>query len=146
MTLNSHARVAAALVAALALLLPLATAPAWAQSQTAEPRSTQSSSERGVTIKVTPKAIAADNPRWEFSVALDTHSGDLSDDLAKTATLITSDGRELKPVAWTGAGPGGHHREGVLEFVVPAPWPGAVELKLERAGEATPRVFRWQLG
>jgi hypothetical protein len=94
---------------------------------------------------VTPKAIAPDNPRWEFSVVLDTHSGDLSDDLMQTATLVTSDGRELKPIAWTGAGPGGHHREGVLEFSVPAPWPSAIELKVERAGESVARVFRWQL-
>ncbi|HEY2928325.1 hypothetical protein [Piscinibacter sp.] len=145
MTLNSHARAAAALVAALALSLPLAVAPASAQPQAGVPLTSQSSSERGVTVKVTPKAIAPDNPRWEFSVVLDTHSGDLSDDLMQTATLVTSDGRELKPIAWTGAGPGGHHREGVLEFSVPAPWPSAIELKVERAGESVARVFRWQL-
>ena len=145
MNLNSHARGAAALMAVLALSLPLAIMPAPAQSQTGVPPPAQSSSERGVTVKVTPKAISPDSPRWEFRVVLDTHSGDLSDDLMKTATLLTSDGRELKPVAWTGAGPGGHHREGVLEFAVPAPWPSAIELKLERAGESAARVFRWQL-
>jgi len=145
MNLNSHARGAAALMTAFALLLPLAVAPAWAQAQPAVPPTTLSSSDRGVTVKVTPKAIAPDSPRWEFSVVLDTHSGELSDDLVKTATLVTSDGRELKPVAWTGAGPGGHHREGVLEFAVPAPRPSAIELKLERAGESAARVFRWQL-
>ena len=145
MNLNSHARGVAVLMAALALSLPLAVAPASAQPQASVPPTAQSSSERGVTVKVTPKAIAPDNPRWEFRVVLDTHSGDLGDDLVKTATLVTSDGRELKPVAWTGAGPGGHHREGVLEFAVPAPWPSAIELKLERAGESAARVFRWQL-
>ena len=145
MNLNSHARGAAALMAVLALSLPLAVVPAPAQSQTGVPPPAQSSSERGVTVKVTPKAISPDSPRWEFRVVLDTHSGDLSDDLMKTATLLTSDGRELKPVAWTGAGPGGHHREGVLEFAVPAPWPSAIELKLERAAESAARVFRWQL-
>ncbi len=134
---------AAALLVALAL--SLTAAPALAQSQTAESRSTQSSSERGVTIKVTPKAVAADEPRWLFNVVLDTHSGALSDDLVKATTLVTSDGRELKPTGWTGAAPGGHHREGVLEFSVPAPWPSAIELKLERAGESAPRFFRWQL-
>jgi hypothetical protein len=130
------------LAAALAFALPLAT-PAVAESGAAP--ATLSSSERGVTVKVTPKSLAPDTPRWDFAVVLDTHSGDLSDDLAQAATLTTADGREFKPVTWTGAGPGGHHREGVLEFAVPAPWPSAIELKLRRPGEAVPRSFRWQL-
>jgi hypothetical protein len=142
---RSHPQVTGAAALFVALALSLSVASTLAQSQTGEPRSTQSSSERGVTIKVTPKAVVADEPRWLFGVVLDTHSGDLSDDLVKAATLVTSDGRELKPTGWTGAAPGGHHREGVLEFSVPAPWPSAIELKLERSGESAPRVFRWQL-
>jgi len=138
-------RVAAATsIAALALSMTLAALPGIAHAQTAAAMATQSSSEQGVTVKATPKSAGLDNPRWEFSVVLDTHSSDLSDDLATTATLITADGREFKPVAWTGAAPGGHHREGVLEFAVPQPWPRAVELKLEREGEAAARSFRWQ--
>jgi hypothetical protein len=37
---------------------------------------------------------------------LDTHSSDLGDDLPGTAVL-SGDGRELRPVAWSGSGPGG---------------------------------------
>lgn len=105
---------------------------------------TQSSVQQGVTVKVTPKAVGADNARWQFAVVLDTHSNDLNDDMVNTATLITADGREIKPIAWIGGAPGGHHREGLLEFSMTAPWPNAIELKLERQGEAAPRVFRWQ--
>jgi len=143
-TTNVHRPAMAAFIGALALSMTLAALPRVAHAQAAPATAAQSSSEQGVTVKVTPKSTGLDNPRWEFAVVLDTHSGDLGDELAKTATLVTGDGRQFKPVAWTGAAPGGHHREGVLEFAVPAPWPNAVELKLERKGEAVPRAFRWQ--
>lgn len=128
----------------LSLSLFLMTATFGVHAQDGAQTATQVSVQKGVTVKVTPKAVGADNARWQFAVVLDTHSSDLSDDLVKTATLITADGREIKPVSWTGAGPGGHHREGLLEFAMTAPWPSAIELKLERLGEAAPRVFRWQ--
>ena len=125
----------------LSLSLTLMAAPFSVHAQTA---AAQASVQDGVTVKVTPKAVGADNARWQFAIVLDTHSSDLSDDLMTTATLITADGREIKPVAWTGAAPGGHHREGLLEFAMTAPWPSAIALKLLRPGEAAPRVFRWQ--
>lgn len=105
----------------------------------------QSSSERGVTVKVTPKLTEASDSRWEFAIVLDTHSADLSDDLVQSANLITNDGRTLKPVNWAGAAAGGHHREGVLTFDVPAPRPAVIELRIARPGESAPRIFRWQL-
>jgi len=126
--------------------LALATAPLVTVAQ-ARPEATaaQSSSGQGVTVKVTPKSIGSPDSRWEFAVALDTHSADLSDDLTQTATLTTDDGRTLKPVSWVGAALGGHHREGVLAFDVPAPRPSAVELRIDRPGESAPRTFRWEL-
>lgn len=142
-TLNLHRPAMAAVIAALAVSTALAALPPSAHAQAA-PAAMQSSSEQGVTVQVTPKSIGLDNPRWEFAVVLDTHSGELSDDLEQTATLVTGDGRRFRPVAWTGAAAGGHHREGLLEFAVPQPWPRSVELKLDRKGEAAARSFRWQ--
>lgn len=129
---------------AAALVLTGAPLAALAQPTPAAP-TTQSTSDRGVTVKVTPKAIGASGGRWEFSVVLDTHSADLSDDLVQSASLVTDDGRTLKPADWTGAAPGGHHREGVLAFDVPAPRPTSIELRIIRPGESGPRTFRWQL-
>lgn len=126
------------------LLMVAAPRVGWSQTNPA-PTATQSSNERGVTVKVTAKSIGSSGSRWEFAVVLDTHSADLSDDLARSATLTTDDGRTLKPTGWQGAPPGGHHREGVLVFDVTAPRPGAIELRIERPGESTPRTFRWQL-
>ena len=126
--------------------LGLATSPLVALGQTSlDATATQSSNEQGVTVKVTAKSIGLPASQWEFAVVLDTHSADLSDDLAQSATLTTDDGRTFKPAGWLGAPPGGHHREGVLAFDVPAPRPGAIELRIDRPGESAPRTFRWQL-
>jgi hypothetical protein len=124
----------------------LAAAPLSAQPL-ASPNAmaTQTSIDRDVTVKVTPKPVESPDSRREFAIVLDTHSADLSDDLLQSASLVTSDGRTLKPVSWTGAAAGGHHREGVLAFDVPAPQLGAIELRIARPGESVPRIFRWQL-
>lgn len=126
------------------LLMVAAPWVVWAQTNPAA-TAEQSSSEQGVTVKVSAKSIGVAGSPWEFVVALDTHSADLSDDLVQSATLTTDDGRTFKPTGWLGAPPGGHHREGVLAFDVPAPRPAAVELRIHRPGEAAPRSFRWQL-
>jgi hypothetical protein len=128
------------LVAAAIVTISFAAWHPWASGQ-AQPPAAQSSVERGVTVKVTPKAVGQAG-EWEFALVLDTHSAELDDDLVKTAVLLV-DGNELHPVSWTGAGPGGHHREGVLKFPPPPQAPKAIELRIRRAGETAARVFRW---
>jgi len=105
----------------------------------------QRNSAGGVTVAVTPQDLAASAKSWDFKVVLDTHSGDLNDDLVKTATLLDDKGGRYVPVQWEGAGPGGHHREGTLKFNPIAPLPAAIEMRIERPGEPAPRSFRWQL-
>ena len=126
--------------------LMLAATP-WAAMAQAGPNAatTQSSTDQGVTLEVTPKSIGPQETRWEFSVVLDTHSADISDDMVQSATLTTGDGRTLKPLGWVETVPGGHHREGMLAFDVAAPRPTMIELRIARPGESTPRTFRWQL-
>lgn len=102
----------------------------------------QSSSARGVTIKVTPKTLASNAGSWEFAIVLDTHSQDLSDDLVKSSLLLDVSGGQYSPVAWDGAPPGGHHREGVLRFKPVSPQPQSIELQIRRAGEDAPRSFQ----
>jgi len=122
------------------ILITLLAAGAFA----AEP-GVQRSSAGGVTVAVTPQNLAAGAKSWDFKVVLDTHSGDLNDDLVKTATLLDDKGGRYVPVQWDGAGPGGHHREGALKFKPVSPTPATIELQIKRAGEANPRTFRWQL-
>lgn len=104
----------------------------------------QKTSQAGVTVSVTPTELGRSAKLWVFKVVLDTHSQDLVDDLAGISVLAWQGG-EAKPFAWEGAGPGGHHREGVLKFAASEPLPDAVELRIHRPGEANPRTFRWEV-
>jgi len=106
---------------------------------------TQNSTLNGVTVAVTPRTLSGDAEIWDFNIVLDTHSQDLSDDLAKSVVLLDGSGARYEPVAWDGAGPGGHHREGVLRFKRITPQPQTIELQISRDGESNARVFRWEL-
>ena len=121
----------------------LAAAAGWPAA--AAEQTTQKSTDRGVTVEVTPRNLSAGAGTWDFKVVLDTHAGDLNDDLVKTAALLDDKGGRHVPVQWDGPGPGGHHREGVLTFKPVSPTPATVELQIKRVGEANPRSFRWQL-
>ncbi len=94
------------------------------------------------TVKVTPQALGG--AEWRFSVVFDTHSVDLNQDLMRIAVLTDDRGKEYTPSAWEGAGPGGHHREGVLVFkaVTPASY---IELKIKDIGGVPERSFKWNL-
>ena len=104
----------------------------------------QKSTAGGVTVAVTPRDLSSSSI-WDFQVVLDTHSQDLSDDLVKSAVLLDDKGVRHEPVSWKGAGPGGHHREGVLSFKPLGGDVGNIELRIQRPGEPSPRSFRWQL-
>lgn len=106
---------------------------------------TQKSSDRDVTVSVTPHNLSSDAKTWDFKIVLDTHSQDLSDDLMKSAVLLDGTGARHAPVGWNGAGPGGHHREGVLRFKPVSPRPEAIEIQIMRDDDTKPRSFRWQL-
>lgn len=106
---------------------------------------TRSASAAGVTVRVTPTQVTPGAATWEFEVVLDTHSQDLSDDLVGNSVLLDAKGARHAPLAWDGAGPGGHHRKGVLRFKALQPAPQAIELQIRRPGENAPRSFRWTL-
>lgn len=121
------------------------TATAWhapSHAQASPPPPTQSSTDRGVTVKATPQSLAAGAPQRTFAIVLDTHSEPLDDDLVAWSVLVI-DGRSIAALRWEGAAPGGHHREGVLQFPGQPQAAVAVELRIQRPNEAAPRVFRW---
>ncbi|MBI3054510.1 MAG: hypothetical protein HYY77_10780 [Betaproteobacteria bacterium] len=104
---------------------------------------TQTSSQSGVTVKITPRTLATST--WEFEVVFDTHSQELTDDLEKTAVLVSDARASHSPLQWQGDPPGGHHRKGVVQFKPVSPMPASIELQIKRSGETAPRLFRWQL-
>lgn len=103
----------------------------------------RTSKAAAVTMSAAPRALAGSV--WEFDIVLDTHSSELTDDLAKTAALVADGGKPLAPLAWQGDPPSGHHREGVLQFKPISPLPKSLELRVTRDGEPQPRVFQWTL-
>lgn len=98
-----------------------------------------------VTIKVTPVEFGKSAGTWKFDIVFDTHSGSLDEDPREIATLIDEEGNAYRSLAWEGAGPGGHHREGVLVFAPISPLPQLITLKIQAIGGIAERTFTWEM-
>jgi hypothetical protein len=105
----------------------------------------QKSVDRGVTVTITPQNLFREGPSWDFKIVLDTHSQNLADDLVKSSVLLDGATGRYAPIAWEGAVPGGHHREGILRFKPISPAPASIEVQVMRNGESAARSFRWPL-
>ena len=130
------------------------SAPASAKSSPisdqAKPSPLERSDAQGaVTVNVTPLNLEDSGETLDFKVSLETHSVDLSMDLAALATLSTDSGRSVQAIGWD-APRGGHHVEGTLSF------PGTADSQslLEGAAQVTltiqdldapERVFTWEI-
>jgi len=125
--------------------LVLCAAVLYALGAAAAELAQQSSQAGGVSISVKPTDVSAAATTWLFQVTLTTHSGDLGDDLARTATIVDAAGKQNPAMDWEGDPAGGHHRKGVLRFKALSPRPDALELRILRQGETAPRTFRWKL-
>lgn len=104
-----------------------------------------------VTVEVTPLNLSdsADAVTLDFDVAMNTHSIDLSMDIAQLATLTTDTGVSEQATKWE-ATPGGHHVSGKLIFPATKDGKGVLEgaskLTLTIANlDAPSRVFEWPL-
>ncbi|HEX6303284.1 MAG TPA: hypothetical protein VFZ76_03780 [Anaerolineales bacterium] len=110
----------------------------------------QSDEQGAVTVEITPLNL---NNAWEsidFQVAMNTHSVDLSMDLAALATLTTDTGHTVQASLWD-APSGGHHVSGTLSFPVSAETgpvlDGAKKITLTLVNvDAPERVFVWERG
>ncbi len=102
-----------------------------------------------VEVSVVPRSLEpGPGGTLEFEVSMNTHSVDLSMDLAALSTLETDTGLVLEPRDWSGGG-GGHHVRGLLRFVAD-PTKGALEgaqrlILTIREVDAPQRVFEWAL-
>lgn len=104
----------------------------------------QTNNQGTVTVMVTPR-ISRGNQAWLFEVALDTHSVELKEDMVALSVLTDNGGKEYKPISWEGDSPGGHHREGILEFAPILPLPESITLIIMQVGGVEKRNFRWEL-
>ena len=106
---------------------------------------TQSNNEKAVGVDITPLNLPQGGPSLDFEVAFNTHSVDLAFDPAALSVLRDDAGREYPAIAWEGAGPGGHHRSGVLRFKVPDYATDFIEVVMHDVAGVPERVFHWHL-
>jgi hypothetical protein len=86
-------------------------------TQLVEPQSelTKSDAQGAITVEIKPMNLDKPGDTLIFDVAMDTHSVDLSMDLAQLAVLTTDTGKTIQAIRWDGPR-GGHHVEGKLSF------------------------------
>ena len=102
-----------------------------------------------VAFEVTPLNLGIPADTLEFDVAMNTHSVDLSMDLATLATLTTDTGLTIQAAKWD-AVPGGHHVSGKLIFPATQNGKSILEgvskltLTIVKV-DAPSRLFEWEL-
>jgi hypothetical protein len=124
--------------------------PSTQPDQTAWPDGqTQQDDQGQVEVAVTPLNLSHHDQTLDFDVAMNTHSVELSMDLAALSELSTDTGLTVNAATWTAPG-GGHHATGALSF--PAVVDGvhilddASRLILTiRDVDAPERAFTWSL-
>jgi len=131
------------------VLTSTAAAPSSATDANAPADLTRSDQQGSVTVDVTPLNLSNSSDKIEFDVVLNTHSGDLSMDLATLATLTTDAGVSVQATLWD-APRGGHHVDGKLIFPElkdgKSILGGASKLTLTIVNvDASSRIFVWQL-
>ena len=105
---------------------------------------TLTSDEGGVTVTVNPiTSLESDN--WSFEIELNTHSGELPEDLKGDAELLLDNRQTLSAFSWEMSSEQSHHQEGILSFEKTGNKPGAIELILKDIGGVEERNFKWDL-
>lgn len=95
---------------------PLETVAVQTKDESGWPDGQSQMDDQGaIEVEVTPLNLNEPGETLEFEVFLNTHSVDLSMDLAELATLTTDNGQVVQASRWD-APRGGHHVEGVLTF------------------------------
>lgn len=105
---------------------------------------TKTDTQGPVTVEVTPRISPVDR-QWKFEVVLDTHSVELDQNPLQVVVLVDDQGNASKPITWSGPGPGGHHREGILIFEAVTPMPKYIEMKIIDVGNIAERSFKWNI-
>lgn len=102
-----------------------------------------------VTVIVKPLDLNSSQETLNFEISLDTHSIDLSMDLAALATLTTDTGLSVQAGKWD-AQLGGHHVSGTLSFPSTADGKALLDdasklTLIIKDVDASERVFAWDL-
>lgn len=129
--------------------LPTRTPASASAASEAGSSSTRSDNQGAVVVEITPVDLKTSADTLAFDISLNTHSVDLSMNLAAEATLATDTGRSVNGLSWD-APAGGHHVAGTLTFPASIDGTrllaGASKVTLTIKGlDAPERVFTWDL-
>lgn len=103
-----------------------------------------SNRENRVWVDVVPVQLESGKSA-KFEIRMNTHSGDLGQDMVSVSSLKDDSGRKYRPVEWQGSPPGGHHRTGVLEFPILNGNAKSVTLVIRDVASVSERIFKWDL-
>lgn len=103
---------------------------------------TRSNRENQVRVDVKPVQLASGQP-VKFEVRMNTHSEPLEEDMVAVSSLKDNTGRVYQATAWQGSEPGGHHRQGVLEFPKLENNPESITLIIRKVARVPERTFEW---
>lgn len=104
----------------------------------------RSDDQNRVRVDVRPVQLLPGKPA-KFEIRMNTHSGDLSQDLVTASILKDNSGLEYRPIKWDGSPPGGHHRSGVLEFPELGYTAQSITLVIRELADVPERVFNWSI-
>ncbi len=105
---------------------------------------TQENEGGNVTVTAQPELLQL-GQKPKFKLEFNTHSVDLSFDIAKQSLLVDDKGNRFEGAAWTGDPAGGHHRSGELIFSENLQKTNAITLVLENISGVKERRFMWKL-
>ena len=98
--------------------------------------------EKRVRVDVKPVQLVPGQPA-KFEVQMNTHSKTLGEDMVAVSSLKDNAGRVYHATAWQGSEPGGHHREGVLEFPKLEENTESITLIIRKVANVPERTFEW---
>ena len=104
---------------------------------------------KGKTITAAKSSLAASGgvlgKPVKFEVRMNTHSVSLDQNIVDISILKDDLGQEYLPVNWNGSPAGGHHRSGVLEFLLLKGNPSSVTLVIQNIANVPERIFKWEM-
>jgi len=127
--------------------VPTGTAATPGEATEAETRIDE---QGAVVFAVTPLNLESPRDTLDFEVVMETHSVDLSWDLAAQAVLRTDTGLEVQATSWPVGG--GHHYSGTLSFPATTAAGESVMDGVDvltmviRDTDVPERMFVWELG
>jgi len=114
------------------------------QVQSPKNLSVQEKEEGNVIITAKPEILSV-GQKPKFELEFNTHSVDLSFDVAVQSYLVDDQGNRFDNEIWNGSPSGGHHRDGTLIFNTVLSKTKFVKLIIRNVSDIPERTFRWEL-